>query len=246
MIADEFTSNAIQHDQPTNFDLNKTKTMIKNSFFALLAVLAFTCSVHGQAFTVIAPGDLGFSAGSGPINGIFNIGLELGEANDSDIQLEIDNGFVAGTSWTVSNSESTTFTLTGTAAEAFVNHGRNLGSENFANGPLARDGITAASGETWTLDASSLDTSRYTLGQSANDFFVDYTGTETNTLEFNPVGFRFDSDQAVSSFTVFSSNTVDLDNNYSLGFRAVQAVPEPTAGMLVALTGLFFVRRKRS
>jgi hypothetical protein len=223
--------------------------MIKKSLFALIAVLTFSCSVYGQAFTTIAPSDLGFSTGSGPINGIFDIGLELGEANDTDVRLSINNGFVSSltNSWTVGEGNSTTFNLLGpTAANVFVNHGRNLGSENFANGSLARDGITSASGETWSLDTGTLDTSRYTLGQNANDYFVDYTGTETNTLEFNPVGFRFTSDQPVSTWTVFSSNTTDLDNNYSLGFQAVSAIPEPSTGMLVALSGLFFVRRKRS
>lgn len=231
---------------PTNFELNKT--MIKKSLFALVAVLTLSCSVYGQAYTAISPGDLGFSTSSGPINGIFDIGLELGEASDTDVRLTIANGFVSSLtdSWTVSESESSTFTLTGpSATEVFINHGRNLGSEAFANGSLARDGFTSAAGETWTL-ASTVDASRYTFGQNANDYFVDYTGTETNQLEFNPVGFRFNSDQPVSTFTVFSSNTVDLDNNYSLGFRTVAAIPEPAAGMMVAMAGLFFVRRKRS
>ena len=243
----DILTNAGCNDRPSNFELNKT--MIKKSFLALFAVLTFSCGVYGQGFTTIAPSDLGFSTASGPIDGIFDIGLELGEANDSDVTLEIDNGFVSSLtdSWTVGEGNSTSFILGGpSAVDVFVNHGRNLGSENFANGSDARDGITSASGETWSLDTGTLDTSRYTFGQNANDYFVDYTGTETDQLEFNPVGFRFASDQPVSTWTVFSSNTVDLDNNYSLGFRAVTAIPEPAAGMLLAFAGVFLVRRKRS
>ena len=74
---------------------------------------------------------------------------------------------------------------------------------------------------------------------------MDYTGPETDQVESNSTGFVFVSDQPVSSFTVFSSNTTDFNNNYTLGFRAT-AVPEPASGMLLAFAGLFVLRRKRS
>ncbi len=221
--------------------------MFKTSYFPIVAAVILTCSMsYGQGFMSVAPSDLGLVSGSGPINGIFDISSTLGEAANT-ITIDVSNGHVSSLSdsWTVSESNTTSFTLGGSGmAEVFVNHGRNLGSEAFQNGSRARKGITSASGETWTLD-SSLDDD-YTAGQSANDYFVDYTGLETNQLESNSFGFRWISDQVVSTFSVFSQNTVDLDNNYTVGFRTVLAVPEPAAGMLLAFAGLFILRRKRS
>jgi len=220
--------------------------MIKKSLLALFALITLTCGVQAQ-FSGLTPGDLGSFTPGSPINGIFDIGTELGLGNDSDVTLNVSNGFVTSNNlWTVADGSSTTFTLGGPiAADVFVNHGRNLGSDGGTNGSGSRDGITATPGESWTLDTTTLD-SDYTFGSSANDYFVDYTGTETNAVEFNNVGFNFRSAQPVSTWTVFSTNTVDLDNNYSIGFRTVAAIPEPTAASMVAISGLFFLRRKRS
>lgn len=198
---------------------------------------------YGQAFDIIAPSDLGLAAGSGAVNGIFDISGLLGVPSGS-ASVQIVNGNISSTNtWTVGEGSPSTFILSGsTAVEAFVNHGANLGSD-IQNGSFPRDGVTSAAGESFTL-TSTLDPD-YTFGQEANDFFVDYTGPDTGQVESNSTGFVFVSDQPVSSFTVFSSNTTDLNNNFTLGFRAT-AVPEPASGMLLAFAGLFVLRRKRS
>lgn len=216
--------------------------MIKKSLLAVVALSLFACSSAYGQFRTINPSDL--TAATGPINDIFDIsGLLNAPANT--VSLQVANGFAtASDSWTVDENETTTFILSGTTlVEAFVNHGANLGSEAFANGSLSRDGITAAPGETWTL-SSELD-SDYTAGQNANDYFVDYTGAETNSVQSNSNGFLWISDQAVSTFSVFSSNTTDLDNNYGIGFRQINAVPEPAAGIVISLVGLLALRRRK-
>ncbi|QEG21857.1 hypothetical protein [Mariniblastus fucicola] len=221
--------------------------MIKTSFLAVVALVALTCSsAFGQGYFAVAPSDLGLPSGSGPINGIFDISGLLSESANT-VTVQIANGHVSSItdSWTVGEGTTTSFTLGGSSmAEAFVNHGANLGSEAFQNGSLSRDGITASAGETWT-QTSDLD-SDYTAGQSGSDYFIDYSGLETNQLESNSVGFRWASDQPVSTFSVFSSNTTDLNNNYTVGFRTVSAVPEPAASVVLAFAGLAFLRRKRS
>ena len=220
--------------------------MIKKSCLLLVAIFAasFT-SANAQTFTVIAPSDLGLSQGTTDIDGIFDISSSLGLADDS-VSLFIADGNVSGTSdsWTVAENLDTTFVFSGLEVEAFVNHGSNLGSEAFQNGSLARDGIRATAGNTWTL-VSNIDAD-YTADFSGNDYFVDYTGAETNQLEANSEGFRWESDGAADGVTVFSSNTVDLNNNYTIGFRVVSAVPEPATGLILGLGGLLFVRRRRA
>jgi len=87
----------------------------------------------------------------------------------------------------------------------------------------------------------------YLGGQSGNSFFVDYIGAETGQLEANGSGFRWESDQPATAVTVFSTNTVGLLNNYSIGFQEVNAVPEPSSLALLLLTsGLFLTRRRQS
>ena len=206
--------------------------MIKNFLLALFALAAITYSnVNAQAFTPIPPSALGASGGAA-VGGNFDISSILGLSAGS-VTLNIANGNANGAAnaWVVSDSQSTTYTFGGTTAvEAFVNHGANLGSPSFTNGTgVPRDGVTAASGESFTL-TSSLD-SDYTAGSSGSDFFVDYTGPDTGVLEANSNGFVFTSDQPVSNFTVFSTNTSDLDNGFGIGVR-VAAIPEPTAGVL--------------
>jgi len=222
--------------------------MIKKSLLAVIALSMFMCSGAFGQFVTIRPSDL--TSQTGPINNIFDISGFLNAAPNT-ISLQVANGFAtASDAWTVDENETTTFIVGGTnPVEAFVNHGANLGSEGFQNGSLSRDGITAAIGETWTL-SSGLDTTRYTAGQNANDFFVDYTGPETNQVESNSVGgvttgFVWVSDQQVSTFSVFSSNTTDLDNNFGIGFRQINAVPEPAAGMVITLAGLLALRRRK-
>lgn len=224
------------------------KNMFKTLQLSTFAAIVLTCSVgFGQGFTSLAPSDLGLGAGAGPVNQVFDISGLLGEAANS-VTVTIGNGHVSATNdlFTVSETESTTYTFGGTKqVEGFYQHGANLGSDNFASGSQSRDGIVAASGETWTF-LTSLD-SDYTDGRIGSTYFVDYTGSETDQLESNSSGFRWASDQAISSVTVFSDNTLELNNNYSIGLRVISAIPEPTSGVFATLAlGMFLVRRKRS
>ena len=235
------------------------KTMNKKNFLTLFALLVLTCSnVNAQSFTPFTPADLnafnGLSLGNGDtFNGTSNIGSLFG-LPATDVTLTIANGNIANGVWTVGENNSTTFALGGpVAVEAFVNHGANLGSPSFASGlsATASDGVTAAAGESFTL-TSALDALNYTQSQNGNDFLVSFTGNDTGNISVNQpngnqTGFRFASDQAVSQYTVFSTNTsfADLNDNFTTGFRVV-AVPEPSSAMLVGLSGLFFLRRKRS
>jgi len=198
-----------------------------------------------------------------PFNSTFDISSELGLAPGS-VNLNIQNGFTNEFSLvsalTVDADQTpgneTIFTLTGPVdVLAQVSHGANLGSESFANGPLARDGIRTAFGESWQL-VSQLD-SDYQAGFAPNasgvansgNVFVDYIGDggpDPNILESNDFGdFVFQSDSVVSQFTVFSLNTNQPNNNFNVSF-AVASVPEPASGlMFVFETGLLGLRRSR-
>ena len=219
--------------------------MIRKSQLALFVAIAISCSTsYAQTFSRVAPSDLGLSQGESAINQVFDISSILGTPNGS-VSLTVQNGFVSATSdsWTVSETESTNFSFSGLEIGAFINHGANLGSQSFQNGSQPRDGITTLNGETWTL-TSTIDDD-YTPSFSGNDYFVDYTGDDTGNLESNGDGFRWQSDEAARGVTVFSTNTTDLNNNYTMGFRTISAVPEPASGMLLAVGALVFVRRKR-
>ena len=220
--------------------------MIKTHLLALFAVVALSCGIsQGQTHTTIAPSDLGLSMGTGPINQIFDISSLLNKAAGS-VTMEVTDGFVnaVSDSWTVSNSVETLFEIGGSDnVNAFVQHGSNLGSDDAANGPVSRDGIRTGAQENWTL-VSSLD-ANYAATQNGNTYFVDWTGGDTGQIESNSTGFRWESDQVISEFTVFSANTLQLNNNYSIGFSDT-AVPEPSTGVLVAVaSSMLLMRRKR-
>ena len=234
--------------------------MNRKNFLTLFALLVLTCSnVNAQPFTLFTPADLNAFNGLNLVNGdtfsgTSNIGSLFG-LPATDVTLTISNGNIANGVWTVGEGNSTTFVLGGpVAVEAFVNHGANLGSPSFSSGisGTASDGVTAAAGESFTLQ-SALDPLNYSASQNGNDFLVSYIGPDTGNISVNApggnqTGFFFTSDQAVSQYTVFSTNTsfADLNDNFTTGFRVV-AIPEPSSAMLVGLTsGLFFLRRKRS
>ena len=215
--------------------------------YAFIAVLF---STPGLAFaqpilTNILPSDLDLVLGQGSINQEFDISSDLGQADGSTF-LTITNGFVSATSdnWTVGEFDSTQFSVSSIfGVNAGVLHGANLGSEAQQNGSLSRDGLIAAAGETWTL-VSDLDAD-YDDDVIGDNYFVDYVGAETNQLESNSVAFRWESDAPVSSFTVFSSNTVDLNNNFSLFLGEASAVPEPASAALLGIGACFFMLRRR-
>ena len=228
--------------------------MIKKiTHLAILAAVALSCSVaSAQNFTFINPlTDLGIpTGGSGPFNSVFDISSELGLAPGS-VNLAVTNGFTnAGSpssSFTIDDANETTFTLSGTTpVAAQVSHGSFLGSETFANGSQARDGVRSPT--SFSL-VSSLDP-QFQFGSTPDadpntpaggNFFVDNLSGGAG-LEQNSSSFLFQSATPVSSFTVFSNNTTDLNNNFSIGF----AVPEPSSGILLAFaTGLIALRRNR-
>lgn len=223
--------------------------MFRKLPLAIFITIALSYSAtFGQGYQTITPSSVGVGTGSGPLNQIFDISDKFGlTAGSGAVTMTVNNAFVNqnNDTWTVSETESTTFILGGTVSvEAFAQHGGNLGSNDGTNGSGSRDGITTSTGENWSL-VSNLDND-YTAGQSGNTYFVDYTGGDTGGVEGNSEPFRWESNQVISNFTVFSDNTTALNNNYTVGFRTV-AVPEPSTGLLAAMvTGLFFVRRKRS
>lgn len=224
--------------------------MTKQLRISVFAAIALFCSVSfGQSFQLITPDTLADGLGSGgeAVNGIFDISSEF-DLPANSFRLLITNGLRNGSNntWAVAEGRSTTFAVLGdTSANAFVNHGANLGSEVFQNGSLSRDGIIAEPGEAWEL-RSELD-SDYTEGRIGDRYFVDYTGDPNrDELVTNGQGFRFFSLQPVTAFTVFSSNTTEPNNNYNVGFQLVNAIPEPSAGIVLAISSLVFLRRKRS
>ena len=213
--------------------------MLKKSKLLICAALVLSCGVSfGQGFTTILPSDLGLSQGDTGVNDVFDVGTILGQENNSDVQLQVINGnvFSASDAWTVSETQTTGYVLSGTAVRAFVAHGANLGSEDFQNGSNSRDGISTSPGSTWNF-VSALEPNNYTTGDftgaDGTNLYVDYTGPETNQLETNTPGgvntpFRWESVGAVPSFGVFSQNTTALNNNFSIGLATVAAIPEPT------------------
>lgn len=240
--------------------------MIKITHLAVVAALALSCSTgFGQSFIFVQPSSLTPSQaqGTGPIGSSsnivnFDISSNLGLAPGS-VNLGVQNGYVYSdplnansSSWTVSDDQETRFTLSGPVdVLAQVSHGRNLGSPQSTNGSQARDGIRTGLTESWQL-VSNLDND-YQFGSSPNasglngtgNLFVDYIGS-AGGFQGNSDEFLFQSDAAASTFTVFSNNTQQLNNNYSIAF-AVASVPEPATGtFLTFCAGTFFLRRRRS
>jgi len=234
--------------------------MNKKHFLTFFALVVLACSTaKAQPFTLFTPMDLNSINGLNLVNGdTFNGTVNVGSLFNlaaTDVTLTISNGNIANNVWTVGEGNSTTFSLGGpVAVEAFVNHGANLGSPSFSSGiaATASDGVTSVAGESFTLQ-SALDPN-YAASQSGNSTLVSYVGPDTGNISVNApggnqTGFFFTSDQAVSQYTVFSTNTsfADIDDNFTTGFRvAVAAVPEPSSAMVFALSGLLFLRRKRS
>ena len=228
--------------------------MIKKSFLAIIALSLCMCSSTYGQFITISPSDLldaapqagqTFSVSNRDISSIF--GLNAGE-----LTVSVSNAVVAQNTdfFAVNESNSTLFAYGGsTDVRAFVQHGRVLGNNFAAGQPTPRDGVSSST--VFDLDTSvttSLD-ANYQFGSTATDYFVEYTGPpNSNPTEQNSSSdFRFVSDGPVSNFTVFSDNNNGniVNNNFSTGLQLV-AVPEPAAGMILALGGLFALRRKRS
>lgn len=223
--------------------------MIKKIQLVTFAAMVLTCSVSfGQVFTTIDPvADLGLNLGDTGINQTFNIGSQFGVSN-SAVQLLVSDGNVAALNdlWTVSQSESANFQINSSIPlEGFIQHGRVLGSQAAQSGTGVSDGFTAAAGEDWTF-VSTLDAD-YDDSINGNIYDVTYIGLETNAVESNTSSFRWVSDQPVSSYTVFSNNSAELVNNYAIGFRPANAIPEPSTTTVIAFAStLLLVRRKRS
>jgi len=238
--------------------------MIKKiTHLAIITVIALSSSTafgQPQTFTFINPlMDLEIAnGGSGPFDDTFDISSALGFTAPGSVTLNVNNGFTnvdsPNSSFTVSDTQETTFTLGGSVPVfAQVSHGSFLGSPGFINGSQARDGVRSPTGfnlasplETGFQFDSTPDANPATI--NGGNFFVDFVGPNSGLLEQNqiagvPQSFLFQSAAPVSSFTVFSNNTSDLNNNFSVGFSAV---PEPTGGLLLfAAAGLMGMRRNR-
>ncbi len=228
--------------------------MIKKTQLAIFAAIIMTCGIttcgtsYGQNFTQLTPSSLGLGQNESAINQVFDIGDQFGH-DASDIRLQVTNGHTANGSdfWTVSETQSATFSiLSSIPIEAYVQHGENLGSSDFQNGSASVDGLIANLGEDFTL-ISALD-SDYQQTVNGNDYSVSYIGPDTGVLERNAAPFRWVSDQPVTGFDVYTNNSLDLNNNYAIGFRtAASSVPEPSATAILALaSSLILLRRRRS
>ena len=222
--------------------------MIKKTHLTLFAAMVLSCSVsYGQVFTTISPSSLGLSQGATGVNQTFNIGNQFGQSA-SAVQLLVSNGNVAAGNdlWTVSQSQSSNFQISSSVAlDGFIQHGGVLGSQTAQTGTGISDGFTAAAGQDWTL-VSALDAD-YDASVNGNVYDVTYVGADTGNIESNSSAFRWTSNQPISGYTVFSNNSQELVNNFSIGFRESAAIPEPSTSVVVALAStLWLVRRKRN
>ena len=223
--------------------------MINKTQLTIFAAIIVTCSTsYGQGFTLLTPSSLGLSPNTSAINQVFNIGNQFGQA-PSAIQLQVANGHTANGAdvWTVSETQSATFSiLSSIPIEGFVQHGQNLGSSDFQNGSASVDGLIANVGEDFTL-ISALDSDYSSSVVNGVDYSVSYVGPDTGLLESNSVPLRWVSDQPITGFDVYTTNSLDLNNNYAIGFRTVSAVPEPSSAAILALgSSLYLLRRRRS
>lgn len=226
--------------------------MNKKSLLALIAITLFTCSSASAQFVTISPSDLVSNPTAGQVFSVSNVDISnLFGLNPGDLNVSVANAVVGQNTnfFAVNETSSTLFAYSGVDVEAFVQHGRVLGN-NFANGqPTPRDGVSSTS--VFSLDptvTTSLD-SDYRFGSTATDYFVEYTGGPNNEPNLqNSSDFRFVSNGPVTNYTVFSDNNngTTVNNNFSTGLQVVNAVPEPSAGIVLALTGLLALRRKRS
>lgn len=222
--------------------------MIKKTQLAIIAAMVFSCSVsYGQVFTSITPSSLGLNLGDTSINQTFNIGNQFGQSAAA-VQLLVSNGNVAAANdlWTVSQSQSANFQIISSVAlEGFIQHGGVLGSQSAQSGTGVSDGFTASPGQDWTF-VSALD-SDYDDSINGNIYDVTYVGPDSGNIESNSSAFRWESNQPVTAYTVFSNNSEELVNNFAIGFRESAAIPEPTASVVITFAStLWLMRRKRS
>ena len=219
--------------------------MCKKLVCAIFAVLIFSVGVANAQIVNFRPSTLNLDQSDGLINDTFDISGLFSQPTGTST-LTITNGNITSDdNWTVGEFDPTTFTVDSSVGlGGVVLHGANLGSEAQQNGSDSRDGLIATTGETWTL-VSNLDDD-YATGVEGNLYYVDYVGEETNQLESNSSGFRWESDGNVSQFQVFSNNTIDLNNNFTVLLEGPAAIPEPASAMLLGMgTCLLMLHRRR-
>ena len=223
--------------------MKKTKQLLLIVAFSLLCGQAYA-----QEFIRIDPDSLGIDQPGGEVfNDEFDISSDLGLAENSVI-LRIENGFLnnSGGSFTVSDSEETTFSVEGSVAVlARLSHGSNLGGVN----DPAQDGIRTAPGEFFTFVSNLDDGFEEGNGNASGTgtLFIEFVGDPpANGAASNSNNFVFESDGAFTELDVFTTNTSDFNNNFGFSVALVP-VPEPASGLvLTCVVGSFLMRRKRS
>ena len=218
----------------------------------LLLIVAFSLlcgQAYAQEFIEIDPELLEIDLPGGEVfNGEFDISSAL-ELAENSVILSIENGFLnnSGGSFTVSDSEETTFSVEGSVPVlARLSHGSNLGGAN----DVARDGIRTAPGEFFTFVSNLDDGFEEGNGNASGTgtLFIEFVGVPpaNGDAASNSNNFVFESDGAFTELDVFTTNTPDFNNNFGF-FVAVAPVPEPASGLvLTCVVGSFLMRRKRS
>ena len=229
--------------------MKRTKQLLLIVAFSLLCGQAYA----QDGFIEIDPESLGIDLEEAPFGNAFTRDFDISsdlELAENSVILRIENGFLngAGTSFTVSDSEETTFSIVegSVAVLARLSHGSNLGGAN----DVARDGIRTAPGESFTFVSNLDDGFEEGNGNASGTgtLFIEFVGVPPANGEAasNSNNFVFESDGAFTELDVFTTNTSNFNNNFGFSVALVP-VPEPASGLvLTCVVGSFLMRRKRS
>ena len=228
--------------------MKRTKQLLLIVAFSLLCGQAYA----QDGFIEIDPESLGIDLEEAPFGNAFTRDFDISsdlELAENSVILRIENGFLNGNgnSFTVSDSEETTFSIVegSVAVLARLSHGSNLGGAN----AVAQDGIRTAPGESFTFVSDLDDGFEVGNGIASGDgeLFIEFVGDPPATgAASNSNNFVFESDGAFTELDVFTTNTSVLNNNFGFSVALVP-VPEPASGLvLTCVVGSFLMRRKRS
>lgn len=167
---------------------------------------------EGGTFINILPSTVGLGAGLSGNSGSQDISTSFGLPTGSVILSWTGGNATAGDGWTVSATQSTTFTMSGTVpVEVQLRHDGDLADLG------DYDGIVSLDGTGYRL-LSSLETG-YAEDNIGNLYRIFADGSEDGT---NDDGFLWASSTSVTNLEVKSTNTSALDNNYSLFIAQVR------------------------